>query len=472
MLAYLLPALAMMGTEKDLTTIPADERIAYVEKLVDRFDGLNAANVYAKAEASYVYLFDLSSKAPSEDYAAYEHVDFHLVDLSLIDQWTTEERRIIQQWLKANSKTLGALKRAVRRERCFRPLAPDGGRLHASAYYSFGIELMRFGKLMRVAANACALDGNWDEAYKWNLRVHAVADHAYQLPFEIQRLTAIAVERAACEQTLNFLQRHPPNGLREVMTRISEGDDRRCTASTLDEAETLWTLDYIEAWHEWAQNPDKHADLAGMAEAWLNRDDQADETRGLFGNSPFRNVEELRVALRATSAKDDWQAYLQSCELAAQWATLPFHEAWRGADGFRQKYCDLILDIPSLGLFGCGALGSTQSRLLREEARMCRTALSCVVALHEYRDKHGKWPRALSELVPGFLKEAPIDPYSGRPFVYRVEKDGTEFTLYSVADNQVDDGGTHAHELTEKGDRVFWPPPMVTIERDQPVTGD
>lgn len=56
---------------------------------------------------------------------------------------------------------------------------------------------------------------------------------------------------------------------------------------------------------------------------------------------------------------------------------------------------------------------------------------------------------ALAELVPGDLAELPLDPWSGKPFVYRQRSEqevkdnpkGWPYVLYSVGPDRVDNGG-------------------------------
>ena len=78
-------------------------------------------------------------------------------------------------------------------------------------------------------------------------------------------------------------------------------------------------------------------------------------------------------------------------------------------------------------------------------------AADAAVACERYRRKHGKLPEQLDELVPEFLPEVPIDPYSGQPFQYVVRDD--EYLVYSVGSNRIDEGGLIAEGLD--GDYVF-----------------
>jgi hypothetical protein len=48
-----------------------------------------------------------------------------------------------------------------------------------------------------------------------------------------------------------------------------------------------------------------------------------------------------------------------------------------------------------------------------------RRAAILQIALVKYRRDHGAYPAGLSELVPDYLDQALLDPFSGQPFVYR-----------------------------------------------------
>jgi hypothetical protein len=62
------------------------------------------------------------------------------------------------------------------------------------------------------------------------------------------------------------------------------------------------------------------------------------------------------------------------------------------------------------------------------------------LALERYRRAHGgAAPDSLTALVPAFMPAVPIDPFSGKPIVYK--KEAASYLLYSVDTNRVDDGG-------------------------------
>ena len=66
--------------------------------------------------------------------------------------------------------------------------------------------------------------------------------------------------------------------------------------------------------------------------------------------------------------------------------------------------------------------------------------LRIALAIKMFQRDVGEYPDSLKLLTANkFLKELPMDPFSGKPFIYKV-KNG-EFVLYSVCDNLKDDGG-------------------------------
>ena len=88
------------------------------------------------------------------------------------------------------------------------------------------------------------------------------------------------------------------------------------------------------------------------------------------------------------------------------------------------------------------------------------------IALKRFHLRNGRHPAALSEIVPQFLTAELIDPWSGKPFHYRPNADGT-FTLYSVGEDGRDDGGdptsaksTNAPPDMWTGKDTVWPTPV------------
>jgi hypothetical protein len=78
------------------------------------------------------------------------------------------------------------------------------------------------------------------------------------------------------------------------------------------------------------------------------------------------------------------------------------------------------------------------------------------LALQSYRSQNGHGPGMIEELVPRYIKSLPLDPFSGRALVYKPH--GTNWVLYSIGPDRVDNGGRPVGRGSAKGD-VFYDSP-------------
>ena len=83
------------------------------------------------------------------------------------------------------------------------------------------------------------------------------------------------------------------------------------------------------------------------------------------------------------------------------------------------------------------ALGRVVAQYVESMARF--EASRIVTAMRRYQMAEGQWPAGLADLAPRFLKQVPLDPFTGKPFRYRKRARG--WRLYSVGKNLKDDGG-------------------------------
>jgi hypothetical protein len=79
--------------------------------------------------------------------------------------------------------------------------------------------------------------------------------------------------------------------------------------------------------------------------------------------------------------------------------------------------------------------------------------LQTACALERFRRARGAYPETLAQMAPAFLAELPRDVIDGEPLRYRREGD-RGYVLYSIAQNQRDDGGV-AGKKSEQ-DRPDW----------------
>jgi hypothetical protein len=68
-------------------------------------------------------------------------------------------------------------------------------------------------------------------------------------------------------------------------------------------------------------------------------------------------------------------------------------------------------------------------------------------AVAAYRQDVGEYPASLADLATDYTTVSHIDPFSGVPYVFKTESNG--FVLYSVGEDQQDDGGITRDEAGE-----------------------
>ncbi|NLH75825.1 MAG: hypothetical protein GX465_02160 [Acidobacteria bacterium] len=93
-------------------------------------------------------------------------------------------------------------------------------------------------------------------------------------------------------------------------------------------------------------------------------------------------------------------------------------------------------------------IGSAEAAFMKTaKAEAIALASRAGLACRLYKSRTGYYPQTLDELVPELLIEVPIDPFTGKPLVYRREGEG--FIVYSLGSNERDDGGRSTYMITQ-----------------------
>jgi hypothetical protein len=129
--------------------------------------------------------------------------------------------------------------------------------------------------------------------------------------------------------------------------------------------------------------------------------------------------------------------YFLITNFAKPYAEIP----WSDLPGFTTDmpvYSSILKGNP-IGDILCQMLEPLDSgfvqRKCREDVNVNATQL--LLALKVYQMQHGKLPESLSELVPEFFPQVPLDDFDGKPFRYSLEKK----IIYSVGPCLKDLGG-------------------------------
>jgi hypothetical protein len=94
-----------------------------------------------------------------------------------------------------------------------------------------------------------------------------------------------------------------------------------------------------------------------------------------------------------------------------------------------------------------------------------RRGMVILLAMRDYKDAHSHWPSTLNEIKIAVPAEALIDPFTQRPFIYKVKDD--TFLLYSVGRNKIDEKGKPRPSCRDgscktdhsgSDDILIWPP--------------
>ena len=108
----------------------------------------------------------------------------------------------------------------------------------------------------------------------------------------------------------------------------------------------------------------------------------------------------------------------------------------------RQEHQHWYERLPDGGISNISATGLKEASL---EALMETARIGLAARIYAAREKH--FPAALAELVPALSSREPLDPFTGKPLVFRVDKDG--LLVYSFGSNEKDDGGRGTFLMTQ-----------------------
>ena len=156
----------------------------------------------------------------------------------------------------------------------------------------------------------------------------------------------------------------------------------------------------------------------------------------------LKNAEDARAGVRDGASSGDWWGVSQVTRTQIM------------------ERCTALSGLPRGTDLPCGMLPRLLARTAVVEVQ--RRLLLGAIALERHRRACGEYPGRLEDLSPQFLKAPLLDPSGGRPLGYSRNADGT-FTLYSIGENGIDDGGdprpagSSTHWL--RGLDIVWPRP-------------
>ena len=340
-------------------------------------------------------------------------------------KWSEKEIPAVRRLLEKNEETLNLLREATKLEKCSFPLD-----------YSKGFEmplphLAQFRNCARLlAADALikAMDGKTDEALsscQVGLRMgKALQDSPLVISLLVRNATD-SIILTALEEILSKSNDVSQDVCYALLEEL-EGDEEGCPAlARAFESECCFALD---TWRRTQEDPSYLEKLGG---ATLEKQ---------FKEAGMKSVEEYT----SRYLEKDQLCYLRLMKKAISLCQMPYYKSMKSWQKLGEAIPReaILTGMLMPALFRIPVINARHDALVR--------ANYLALALKIYKIERGAYPESLQDLVPGIIAELPLDPFTGKSYVYKQEAEG--FIVYSVADNLKDDGGNWGKPNKYTGD--------------------
>ena len=396
--------------------------------------------------------------------------------------WTEQQYPNLAAWLKINEKPLAVVGEATLRPRYFSPLIveseEDADALHGGLITALlpGVQSTRsFARALSARAMLHLANNRPEAAWEDILTCQRLGRLVAEGPTLIEALVGIAIGGIASDATLVYIEHVNP--------------DAEQSALLARQLEKLLPLPRM-------------VDRIGLCERFMFLDitQRVAGTNGtnfellktLVGNSGRDDNRFSKALTKFTLRLTDWDLVLTKGNeaydqiIAALRVKDPI--ARRAAiDAFDRSISERAKQLRNplklLGRIaasesageGLGSVvGDIMISLLLPALSACQAAelrafqlqdnLQVALALSAYHAEQGKYPAALAVLKPKYLKELPIDRFSGKALIYQPTQEG--YLFYSVGRNEKDDQGRWSDDQPA-GDDL-----RVRMPRNQPSKQD
>ena len=111
---------------------------------------------------------------------------------------------------------------------------------------------------------------------------------------------------------------------------------------------------------------------------------------------------------------------------------------------FKYMYFSRLITLLAPALEGSIVQGTNYSAYI--------DTFKIAIGLKIYKERYGKYPEKIQLLTPEILTSLPYDPFTGKEFIYKKEKDGV--LIYSLGENEKDDNGIFDRKTNK--DDIGW----------------
>lgn len=395
---------------------------------------------------------DGPSAVPLYDAAGAAHVafegDYDLYDAALHGDPEALSSPEITEWLQANQTTLANYRAATQFDYRGQVTAPEGAGVMGIMLHGLA-QKRGLSRLAIIEAKSLEAQGDVGAALDNYASNFIVGRHMSQGPTLIDNLVGVAIQRQSAESLLDSLA--SPTGEQIDYTQLAERLERdyqplRPMAEVF-QGERMCCLDLVQELYEW--DPDTRDYV--VTESGMQKVDYAFGEL-MAGEEVPKAGPEFRAAIESIGFKGMVAEANEHYDRLTETALLPYQdsrqvsndlEAALSSPEYKQHNPLVAGMLPSLG----------RANYLGVHAQATRNATRLIANLKAYRQQHGAYPDSLE--VFGETDMA-VDPFTGGGFAYR--RDGSDFTLYSLGANGVDNGGVHDGR-GETNDIRYWPRP-------------
>lgn len=384
---------------------------------------------------------------------------------SLDAPWSSEYFPTIKKWLDVNQQPLETVLKATRRPKYFQPLAKKHE--NDDLIHILSPDILAYGSIARMlkARALLALGENRPkDAIRDLIALHRFARHCAQGATLIEMMVGVRLEAIACnggrqlansnamtaQQLAGYakqLSELPPLGniernIQYERFELLDAIQRHVTQTlTAEEAEPSVLKKLLGSDPSTAEATRKLLTTLLQSEIdWnvvmtrINK--HYDQIDAILDEPGFKSRQEKRKQLIQALASD-----LETISTPAGIAQSHSATPQQRGEQMGTTVLALFGPVPA-SVFEAAARANTIGQLSR-----------LGIAVAACQKQQGDFPDSLEGLVPAYLAELPNDPYTGKPFVYRIDNEGA--LVYSLGKNLKDDGGKPLDEDSENYDHVF-----------------
>jgi len=333
--------------------------------------------------------------------------------------WAAARRRLAR-----NKKALDLIRQATAMKRCRFDVNYAGG---ISSYLPSHLAPLRETcRLLSLSARVKSHDGDWPGTYR-DITTSLRLERATRQPMLISHIHGDLVIDLSLRDALRALKQDTdhPEEWRRLFAEI-EAVNRKPVLVKAFQGERALMATELER---------------------MRREASAFSTQGINVKRPWRvraRIMPLRQELKLQEAGS--LRYMRPLVAAAR---LPPHKALAEIKTIDARAAKAPMWSTFARIMFPAFLGTFEAHV-RTEARLALAKVT--LALKLYKHRHGAYPEDLSALAPEILETVPVDPFTGKPLIYR--RAGKGFIIYSVGEDLTDNGASGPATATQPSKRL------------------